>query len=138
MSWISAAGAVTAHSLSLAPGLRHCNAPEALDAYANITAVAEAVNVTGATGGVGSAVVRALVSRGDTAMAVARSGSALGELSVESDRVIPIRMELCQLTTCRRSFSDMIRQPNTVLGFGIEDTTSPQSTLGDSYASLTR
>jgi len=50
--------------------------------------------VTGATGGIGSAIVRALASRGDQVLAVARSAAALDQLCSGVELAVPVQIDL--------------------------------------------
>lgn len=65
------------------------------------------VLVTGAAGGIGSAITRALIAAGHSVAAVDRDAERLGRLPI-SDRIQPIMADLANETACREAVASAV------------------------------
>lgn len=80
--------------------------------------------VTGATGGIGTAVVRALAGRGYRVVAVGRSEAKLDELAAEIPSVVPVAMDLSQSIQLPDVLADLERLDVLVHCAGVADVAS--------------
>jgi NADP-dependent 3-hydroxy acid dehydrogenase YdfG len=92
-----------------------------------MAAVSRTVVVTGATGGIGSAVVRALVGRGDRVVAVGRSTGRLAELA-ELGAVTPLAVDLTRRLDPPHALVERERLDGLVHCAGIAEVASVEDT----------
>ena len=93
------------------------------------------VLVTGAAGGIGSAITRALIAAGHSVAAVDRDTSALARLPA-SDRIQPIMADLANETACREAIASAVARFGRLEGVINNAGIGMSSLRGDAEANL--
>ncbi len=89
--------------------------------------VARTVLVTGASGGIGAAVVRAVAARGDHVLAAGRNESRLDALCQAVPHAVPVLLDLRDPTKLPRQLLDLGRLDALVYCAGIEVAAVPET-----------